>query len=158
MTRAMTTTILAAFLAAVATGFAVGTQGSFTSRASGYVDPLRVSFFVHIGGTLAAGMLLGMVALRMGPAFGAVGYSGPVVLYTFIAGTLGVFIIMGVAFSFPTIGLTAGQAAFLLGQMLVAVLVDSLGLAGREGIPLDARRIAGLLLLVVAAWLLLPRE
>ncbi len=153
----MSTTLFLAFLAAVATGFAVGTQGTFTSRAGGIVDPLRVSFFVHIGGTFSAGLLLGLVALRAGPGF-TLGYSGPVIPYTYIAGTLGVFIIMGIAFAFPTIGLTAGQAAFLLGQMLIAIIVDTAGLAGRDGIPLDLRRIAGLVLLAAAAWLLLPRD
>jgi uncharacterized membrane protein YdcZ (DUF606 family) len=67
-------------------------------------------------------------------------------------------IVMGVAFSFPRMGLAAGVATVFLGQMLVGVLVDVLGRAGGEPIPLDLRRILGLVILAVALAFLLPRQ
>jgi uncharacterized membrane protein YdcZ (DUF606 family) len=42
-------------------------------------------------------------------------------------------------------------------QMAVAMTVDSLGLAGGEAIPLSWTRLAGLGLLALGTWAILPR-
>ena len=41
--------------------------------------------------------------------------------------------------------------------MIIAVLVDTLGWGASGAIPFDARRLVGLLLMGLAAYLLLPR-
>ena len=75
---------------------------------------------------------------------------------TVIAGALGIGIIGGVAFAFPRTGIAAGGASIILGQMTVAIVVDTFGWAGAEPIPLNLSRIAGLVILAVAIRLLLP--
>ena len=42
--------------------------------------------------------------------------------------------------------------------MLVAMAADTFGLAGKDPIPVDPQRIIGLILMVIAAYLLLPRN
>jgi uncharacterized membrane protein YdcZ (DUF606 family) len=71
---------------------------------------------------------------------------------------LGIFIVSGVAFSLQRTGVAAGVAALFMGQMIVGMIVDTLGRAGGEAIPLDARRIARLIVMAVALVLLLPRN
>ena len=51
----------------------------------------------------------------------------------------------------------AGAAAIIASQMVVAVTVDTLGLTGGQPIPLSWTRIAGLGLLALGTWAILPR-
>lgn len=46
----------------------------------------------------------------------------------------------------------------ILGQLGISVFVDSKGVGGVEPIPLTLQRVAGLLVMAVAVFLLLPRE
>ena len=75
-----------------------------------------------------------------------------------VAGAIGIGIVMGIAFALPRIGVAAGLAAVILGQLLVATVVDSLGWGGVAPIPLSLSRIAGLVLLLLATFLLLQRR
>ena len=76
----------------------------------------------------------------------------------FAAGVLGIGVITGIAYALPKTGIAAGLAAVIAGQMLVGVIVDSLGLGGAEPIPLNFTRIAGLVLLALGTWAILPKE
>jgi uncharacterized membrane protein YdcZ (DUF606 family) len=71
-----------------------------------------------------------------------------------IAGALGIAIITGVAFSLQR----TGVAIIILGQLVVSVIVDTRGVGGVEPIPLSVQRVAGLLVMAVAVFLLMPRE
>jgi uncharacterized membrane protein YdcZ (DUF606 family) len=53
---------------------------------------------------------------------------------------------------------TAGVAAIILGQLLVSVIVDTIGWGGAEPIPLSLRHIVGLAIMAIAVYLLLPRD
>lgn len=75
-----------------------------------------------------------------------------------VAVAMGILIVMGVSFSFQRMGVAAGVATLFLGQMLIGIIVDALGRAGGEAIPLDPRRILGLIIMTVAVLLLVPRE
>ena len=75
-----------------------------------------------------------------------------------IAGGLGIVIIMGVSFSLARTGVAAGLAGLFLGQMLVGLVVDTFGWGSIEVVPLDSRRVLGLLVMALAVFLLLPRE
>ncbi len=72
-----------------------------------------------------------------------------------IAVTLGIFIVTGVALAFQQTGVASGIATLFLGQMLIGTVVDALGLAGAEAVPLDLRRGLGLGIMAVAIVLLL---
>jgi bacterial/archaeal transporter family-2 protein len=98
---------------------------------------------------------LGLMALH-GAAFWQVPRTA--VTFALVSGTLGVFIILGVSYSMAAIGVTAGFAALILGQMVISTAADTTGWGGIEPIPLSLSRIAGLALLLVAVVLLLPRR
>jgi uncharacterized membrane protein YdcZ (DUF606 family) len=54
------------------------------------------------------------------------------------------------------VGVTAGLAGVILGQLLVAFVIDLLGWGGTT-VPFELRRVIGLALLGVALYLVLPR-
>jgi uncharacterized membrane protein YdcZ (DUF606 family) len=49
-------------------------------------------------------------------------------------------------------------ASVLLGQLAFAIVVDTLGWGGGTPIPLNLSRLAGLLLVLIGAWLLMPKS
>ncbi len=67
-------------------------------------------------------------------------------------------ILIGTSISFVVqrLGVTTSLAGLLLGQLLVALFIDTFGWGGAI-IPLETRRVIGLILLGVAVYLLLPR-
>jgi len=143
-------------IAALFIGVAIGVQSTISSRLGALIGPIRTGLFTNlVGGALAALILLG-VALVQGSAWWQL--SRPSLVFLLVAGALGVLIISGVSFSFQRVGVAAGVAAVILGQMLVSVIVDSLGWGGTAPIALSLRRIVGLGVLAIAVLLLLPRS
>jgi transporter family-2 protein len=70
---------------------------------------------------------------------------------------LGIAIISGAAYALPRVGVAAGLAAIIIGQMVVAIIVDTLGLVGGQPIPLSWIRLGGLALLALGTWVILPK-
>jgi bacterial/archaeal transporter family-2 protein len=66
--------------------------------------------------------------------------------------------VAGVAYAMPRVGVAAGNMAMLFGQMALAILIDTIGIGGYDKVPLSLPRIAGLLLMVVGVYLVLPRQ
>jgi transporter family-2 protein len=144
-----------ALIVGVVSGMAIGSQGTLNSWAGKLVGPISTGLLVNlVGGVTAAALfplfMLGQNTLQRE----ALKEAAP---FVFVSGALGVAIIAGIAYSLPRIGIAAGLSAIILGQMMVAVTVDSLGLGTAELIPLSSARIAGLALLLFGTWLLLPR-
>ena len=54
-------------------------------------------------------------------------------------------------------GVVTGLAAVIVGQMFVAIIVDTFGLAGGQPIPISWVRVVGLALLALSTWMILPR-
>ena len=75
-----------------------------------------------------------------------------------LAGVLVLVGVAGVAYSMTRVGVTAGNMALLFGQMAIAVLIDTIGVAGYDKVPLTLPRIAGLSLMVIGVYLVLPRQ
>jgi transporter family-2 protein len=74
------------------------------------------------------------------------------------AGALGLVIIAGAAYALPRVGIAAGLATIIFGQMIVALFVDTFGWGGAPPLPLQLERIAGVAMLLVGTWLVLPRQ
>jgi transporter family-2 protein len=108
-----------------------------------------------IGGSIA-GVLVVMFILFQGKSSMQLPAKAGIMLA--IAGALGIAIITGVAFSLQRTGVAAGLAIIILGQLVVSVIVDTRGMGGVEPIPLSVQRVAGLLVMAVAVFLLMPRE
>ncbi|MEL6528199.1 MAG: DMT family transporter, partial [Chloroflexota bacterium] len=151
----MTNATTLGFLVALGAGVAIGLQGLFTNITGQMLGPVRGALAIHITGTLVGAVMV-FFLLITNPNIEPMQLNGRSVLFATLAGTCGMFIIMGIAFAFSRIGQVAGQGVLIFAQMGVAVFVDTLALAGGDPLPLDWRRLLGLALLGVGAYLLLP--
>ncbi len=75
-----------------------------------------------------------------------------------VAGLMVIVAVAGVAYAMPRTGVAAGNMAMMFGQMAVAVVIDMIGIAGYDKVPLDWPRILGLMLMIVGVYLVLPRQ
>jgi uncharacterized membrane protein YdcZ (DUF606 family) len=137
---------------ALGSGLAIGIQSMLFTLIGRVIGPVRASLILNVtGGILAGVILLGVLVLQ-----GRAQWNIPrnTLVLAVIAVAIGIAIIIGVAASFQRMGIAAGFATVFLGQMLVGVVIDMLGGSGGQPIPLDLRRVAGLIVLVLAIMLL----
>ena len=137
---------------ALGSGLAIGIQATLFTLIGRSIGPIRASLFLNVTGGIVAGIIL-LAVLGLG---GNKNWdiSRSTLVSAVIAVTMGIFIVAGVALAFQRTGVAVGIATVFLGQMLIGVVVDALGLAGGQAIPLDLRRILGLVVMAVAIVLL----
>jgi transporter family-2 protein len=152
----MQKSIFPALIVALLSGLAIGAQSSFNSAAGKITGATLTGLLVNFLGGAAAGLLLVVVYVRQGnTTFSAL--QAPTLGIIVVSGLLGIVIIVGIAYALPKIGIAAGLSTIIAGQMAVAVLVDTFGLAGGQPIPLNWARIGGLGLLALGTWAILPK-
>jgi uncharacterized membrane protein YdcZ (DUF606 family) len=137
---------------ALGSGLAIGIQATLFTLIGRSIGPVRASLVLNVTGGIIAGIVL-LAALGIG---GSKQWhiSRGTLIFAVIAVTLGLFIVTGVTLAFQRTGVALGVATVFLGQMLIGIIVDALGWSGGEAIPLDPRRILGLVVMVVAILLL----
>jgi transporter family-2 protein len=141
---------------ALGSGLAIGIQSTLFTLVGRSIGPMRASLILNI----TAGVVAGIVTLAV------LGIGGnkhwnitrSTLILAIIAVTLGLFIVTGVTLAFQRTGIAAGIATLFLGQMLIGVVVDTLGLAGTAAIPLDLRRVLGLVVMAMAILLLVQQK
>ena len=74
--------------------------------------------------------------------------------YLYLGGILGIAIISAPIFLIPKIGATSTLSAMVIGQLFLAVLIDQFGILGAQKIPIDLTKIAGVVLLIFATFLI----
>ncbi len=149
--------VLQALGVALVSGIAIGAQSNFSSLSSRLAGAIPTGLLVHIaGGTLAA-LLFALFLWHVPSSASVLSQSFTAAPYWAVAGLMGVGIVTGIAFALPRAGLAAGLAGIILGQMIVAVVIDTAGWGGSK-IPLSVARLSGLLLLIAGTYLILPRS
>lgn len=145
-----------ALMVALGVGLLIGVHGNLVSLAGRVVGSTPTSFLINmVAGTIS---LVGMAVVLSNGGISLREIPRGTLVFAGIAGIISILMIVGGAYSLPKIGLAVGSAAFVAGQMVVAIVVDTAGLGGGEPIPLDGRRILGLVALAAAVYLLLPRS
>jgi len=148
--------ILTSLIVALFSGLAIGIQSSLISAAGKNMGAMLTGLLVNTFAGVAAGLLSLVVYVRQGnTAFSNV--QAPTLGVIVVAGLLGIGIIAGIAYALPKIGVAAGLSMIITGQMTIGVLVDILGLADGQPIPLNWVRIGGLVLLALGTWLIVPK-
>ncbi len=79
---------------------------------------------------------------------------GPSEWYLYLGGLLGLGILAGPIFLVPQIGATATLTALVVGQLLLALFIDHFGLFGTPKIEINLARLAGIILLIIGAYLI----
>jgi len=153
----MQKSMMTALIVAVISGLAIGTQSSLNAASGKITGATMTGLLVNFFGGVAAGVLLLVISVRQGK-IPISGFQAPTMINIIVSGLLGIGIIAGVAYALPKIGVAAGVSTLFAGQMAVAVLVDTFGLAGGEPVPLNWSRIGGLALLALGTWALLPKK
>ena len=153
----MQKSILTALIVAIISGLAIGTQSSLNSAAGKITGAALTGLLVNFVGGVASGLVLAVIYARQGNVL-STSIQTPTIGIIIASGLLGIGIITGVAYALPKIGIAAGLSAIIAGQMIVAVIVDTFGIAGGEPIPLDWYRIVGIVLLALGTWAILPKE
>ena len=139
--------VFLAMLFALVGGLAAGFQGPLASLMSRSVGNLGSIFIAHLGGFLAISFIL------LFQKEGKLSEWRSVPWYALCAGALGVIVIFGLNYAIPKIGTGSAIAVFVASQLGVGILLDHFGLLGNEVHPINFSRIAGLLVLIVGAWL-----
>jgi bacterial/archaeal transporter family-2 protein len=141
---------------ALGSGLAIGIQATLFTLIGRSIGPIRASLILNVTGGIVAGIImLAVLGLQGGRQWHI---QRSTMVTAVIAVTLGIFIVTGVALAFQRTGIAAGVATVFLGQMLIGIIVDALGLAGAEAVPLDLRRLLGLAIMAIAVLLLVQRS
>ena len=76
-----------------------------------------------------------------------------------VAGAVLVLVgVAAIAYAIPRTGVAIGNFAIVFAQILIAVVIDSVGFGGYEKIPLTLPRIMGLLLMASGLFVIMPRN
>jgi transporter family-2 protein len=136
-------------VAGVAGSVQVAVSGAFGRR----IGVLEATAF----GSVGAAIIICALVLLAHQGFGGVvaGFGEPPWLW--LNGVMGAIVVLSITFTAPRIGTFATIGLLIAGQLAMGVAIDALGLFGLERIPLNAARLAGLVLLAGGALLVLRR-
>lgn len=138
-------------LAMLVGGVTVAVQPSINARLAektGFLQASTISFAV---GTL---VLLILSTLSGQGSFRRIGEAD---WWQLTGGFLGAFFVTMTIVAVPRIGTTAVLALTIVSQLVAGLILDHYGLFGMRGIPLDAKRVLGVSLLVVGVFLVCKR-
>ncbi len=141
--------------AALVTGIAIGIQGTFSSRGGQIIGATRTGVLTNLGSGIFALIFIAITLIWRTVEWRQL--PGATVGMLLFSGGLGVLIVIGAAYAMMTVGVTAGMSSLILGQLLISTVVDLMGWGGHAPIPLTWERVAGLLVMALAVWLLVPR-
>jgi len=152
----MKNVIIIGGLGAFATGIAISFQAYLSGRAGSLVGPIKTGLWTNFLGGALAGLIILALQFLGNNAHNSLTKNALGLILT--SGALGIIIITGIAYSINLAGVTAGVAAVFLGQMVLSVIIDTMGWGSFDPIPLDSRRIIGLIIMGISVALLLPRK
>lgn len=135
----------------VAGGVAVAVQPSINARLAektGYLQAATISFAV---GTLV------LLLISLSTPQGSFRKIGDADWWQLSGGLFGAFFVTMTIVGVPRIGITAVLALTIVSQLLAGLLMDHYGLFGMRGIPVDFKRLLGVVLLLVGVVLICRR-
>lgn len=141
--------VIISIIVGVVAGLSVGVQNPISSLVGQRIGILQGAFMIHVGGALAAGVLL----LMLPGSHLAVLKSTP--WYAFPAGALGVVFISGINYTIPRIGVAPTVGLIVAAQLIVGAIFDHYGFLEVVVRPFDLWKLAGVAFLLGGTWLVL---
>lgn len=133
-------------LVGIAGGLAGALQAQFLGVMEDRAGTLATTFVTYGGG----GLVIGLVMVTMGGA--RISDLKGVPWWAFTAGLMGLIIIAALGITVANLGLGSGLTLFTGASLITAALFDHFGLFA-EPHQLDARRLAGVALVILGTWL-----
>jgi bacterial/archaeal transporter family-2 protein len=150
-------TTVISWTVALISGLAIGLQVTLNGLSGRVIGARNTGLLVNAaGGLIALLFILVLTLTRQGIPWSQI--SRMTWMQVSLAGLLAIGISMGLAFAVPRVGVAAGMTSVLLGQLMFAIVVDTFGWGGGTPITLSLSRLIGLLLVLVGAWLFLPKS
>jgi bacterial/archaeal transporter family-2 protein len=141
--------ILLSLILSLAAGIAAGLQGPLTTIVSQRLGIWEAILIAHIGGLSAA------ILMVMFFSTGNINQWRSVPWYALLCGVLGLVVLGGITFSIPRIGAAGATTLLIVGQLLLALILDHFGWLGIDIRSLNPSRILGLITLVLGTWLIM---
>lgn len=128
-------------------GVAVGLQSPLASIIGQRLGSMESVFIIHLGGAIAAGLLL------IPQRGGQLAQWRSVPWYALGAGALGLAVITAVNYIIPRQGAVVVTFLIVAGQIVISLVIDQFGLFETSVRPLDITRVLGVVLLMTGVWL-----
>ena len=135
-------------IAGLTGGLAIGLQAPLASMISQRLGILESVFIIHLGGLLAAMLLL---LFHQG---GNLAQWQTVPWHALAAGALGLFLISAQVYIIPGIGVAAAITLIIAGQLIMATCIDHFGVFEVQARPLSREKLSGLALVLLGVWLM----
>jgi transporter family-2 protein len=143
--------LVAAVAAGSLFGIITAIEGAVARVVGGVNSSLYEHFFAGIIAIVVIVILLARGNLAPGTAL-------PVLPWSAFGAVLVLISVAAISFAVPKTGVAVGNFALVLGQLLMAVLIDAIGFPGMGKIPLTPIRLLGLLVMVIGIYLVVPRQ
>jgi transporter family-2 protein len=119
------------------------------------VGAINASVLEHFFGGCIAFVLVAFLLISRRVEFTNI---KPILPVAAILGLLVFSAVAVVAFAVPRTGVALGNFAVVFGQLVLAVIIDAVGFAGLERVPLSPQRIIGVLVMLVGIYLVFPKH
>lgn len=140
---------------ALAAGGLFGIITSIEGAVARVVGGVNSSLYEHFFAGITAIVVLTILLIR---DHSALGTARSVLPLSAFGAFLVLIAVAAISFAVPRTGVAAGNFALVFGQIMIAVLIDTIGFSGMGKIPLTPMRILGLLVMAVGIYLVLPRQ
>jgi transporter family-2 protein len=139
--------MLAGILMALVSGIAVGLQSAFNVALQKHIGLAGLMLWVHFVGLIVA---VPIVLLVEPSAYGKIFSlrSSGLPFYVILAGALGLIVVPGVAFAIQRSDPAITFSVIMIGQLVIAMLMQQFGLLGVERAPIHLNQWLGLALIV----------
>jgi transporter family-2 protein len=128
-------------------------QAPINSRLGKSVGSLQAATFSFLIGTA----VLLLIAAFVRGGLGSLGQARHVPWWALVGGLLGAVYVSVALVAVRTLGASGLTAVTIAGQLVISVAIDRFGLLGIARQPIGLHRVAGLVLLVVGALLVIRR-
>ena len=139
---------------AMGIGIAMSIQTAINSQLREYVhSPLQAALLSFLIGTIVLAFLVFFQSTPKPSLHSLVNLPW----YLWFGGCLGVYAISISIYTAPKLGFLTLSALIIFGQILMSMILDQLGLFGREKIPLNGQRVLGGVVIFIGVLLTLQR-
>ncbi|WP_418627446.1 DMT family transporter [Anaerosinus sp.] len=146
-----TSIALGSLLLAGLSGVLMAIQGSINASLGKVIGIWEATFIVHV----IAVIVLFLMLFRIKLGDGSFSNINQAPWYSYLGGVISVFIIYLVALSIPKLGAANATTAIIIGQVLMAGVIDYFGLFGLKQLHFGWQHVLGILFLAIGAKLLL---